>query len=532
VTDKPAQKPSPQTNVANAALLVMSLLALAKVVGVIDDLVKARVFGTSADLDAFIVAGGLPELINTVIAGGALAAPFIPVLAGYLSADDQEGAWRLASGVVNLAFGVTALLAALAALLAPWLVAHVIAPGFAPDQQALTAGLMRLTLLSTLIFSVSSVIMSILHAYQHFLLPALAPILYNLGIIGGAVFLARPLGVWGLAVGAVVGSALHLLIQVPGLLRYRARWSPVLGLGDPGLRRVLRLMGPRVLTLGVIQLNTLVAVRLASQLSEGSVSALNFGWRLMQMPETLIGTAIATAVFPTMSALAVQGRSAELRRTLTAALRATFVMGLPAALGVSLMGRPLIEMLFRGGEFGGASTDAVLAALGGYAVGLVGHAALEIVSRAFFARQDTRTPLLVATLAMGLTVTLSLILRGPLGHTGLALANSLGVSFEVGLLLWLARRPLGGVDGARLWRTFGLALLAAAVMGLALVGLRGCWPLSTSGLVRQALLLGAGLFLGALTYLVAAWLLGLDEIRTLRRFVVSRASVKWQRVVK
>jgi putative peptidoglycan lipid II flippase len=495
----------------------MALLGVAKVVGVVDDLVKARVFGTSAELDAFIVAGGLPELLNTVIAGGALAAPFIPVLAGYLNRDDEQGAWRLVSSVVNLAFLSTAVLAALAALLAPWLVERVIAPGFAPDQQALTAGLMRLTLLSTLVFSISSVSMSTLHAYQHFLLPALAPILYNLGIIGGAVFLARPLGVWGLAVGALAGSLLHLLVQVPGLLRYGARWSPVLGLDDPGLRRVLRLMAPRVLTLGVIQLNTLVAMRLASELSEGDVSALNFGWRLMQMPETIIGTAIATAVFPTLSALAAQERLDQLRDTLSAALRAVLVLGIPAALGISLLGRPLIELLFRGGEFGQTSTDAVLAALGGYALGLVGHAALEIVSRSFFARQDTRTPLLAAALAMLLTAALGLGLRGPLGHTGLALANSLGVSFEVGLLLWLARRPLGGVDGPRLLRALTLAALAAGVMGLALLGLDHGWPLSTQGLLRQATFLSAGLVLGSVVYLVAAWLLGLDEIRALWR---------------
>ena len=514
---EPTEPPNPQTNVANAALLVMALLAIAKVVGVVDDLIKARVFGTSADLDAFIVAGGLPELLNTVIAGGALAAPFIPVLAGYLNQDDHEGAWRLTSSVVNLVFLTTALLAALVALLAPWLVAHLIAPGFTPDQQTLTAGLMRLTLISTLVFAISSVVMSVLHAYQHFLLPALAPILYNLGIIGGAVFLARPLGVWGLAVGAVVGSVLHLLVQAPGLLRYRVRWSPVLELRDPGLRRVLRLMGPRVLTLGVIQFNTLVAVRLASDLSEGSVSALNFGWRLMQMPETIIGTAIATAVFPTLSALAAQERTRELRDTLLAALRVTLILGIPAALGLALLGRPLIELLFRGGEFGGASTDAVLAALGGYAVGLVGHAALEIVSRAFFAQQDTRTPLLVAALAMLITVALSLVLRHLLGLSGLALANSLGVSFEVGVLLWLARRPLGGLDGPRLLRTLVRAALAAAAMGLALVALNGWWPLSTDGLVRQALFLGVGAGLGAVTYLLVAWLLGLDEIRTLAR---------------
>jgi putative peptidoglycan lipid II flippase len=515
------------TNVTRAALLVMSLLAVSKVVGVIDDLVKARVFGTSADLDAFIAAGSLPELLNTVISGGALAAPFIPVLAGYLSRDDPQGAWRLSSSVLNLAFLSTAALAAAAAFLAPWLVRHLIAPGFAPDQQALTAGLMRLTLLATLIFAVSGVVMSILHAHQHFLLPALAPILYNLGIIAGAVFLARPLGVWGLGLGAVGGAAMHLLVQAPGLVRYRARWRPTLGLRDPGLRRVLRLMGPRVLTLGVVQLNVLVAVRLASDLSAGSVSALNYGWRLMQMPETIIGTAIATAVFPTLSEMAARGRVAELRELLSAALRVVLVVGLPATLGLALLGRPLIELLFRGGEFGGASTGAVLAALSGYAVGLVGHAALEVTARAFFARQDTRTPLLVAVLGMIVTVALSLALRGPLNHTGLALANSLGVTAEVGLLLWLARRPLGGVDGPRLRHTFVRAALSTAGMGLALAALVARWPFSTQGLLRQAVFLGTGAALGAAVYLLAAWMVGLNEMRVAwQRFERSARSLR------
>lgn len=513
-----------QNNVASAAVLVMSLLAIGKVVGVIDDLVKARVFGTSAELDAFVAAGGLPELLNTVISGGALAAPFIPVLAGYLSRDDRRGAWRLTSNVVNVAFLATAVLAALAAAFAPWLVKHLIAAGFTPDQQALTAGLMRLILLSTLIFAVSGVAMSILHAHQHFLLPALAPILYNLGIIAGALFLARPWGAWGLAVGAVVGSAMHLLIQVPGLLHYRARWWPVLSLNDPGMRRVLRLMGPRVLTLGVVQLNMLIAVRLASDLGEGRVSALNFGWRLMQMPETIIGTAIATAVFPTLSEMAAQGRTSQLRDTLSATLRAVFVMGLPAALGLVLLGRPLIELLFQGGRFGGASIDSVLAALSGYAAGLVGHAALEVGARAFFARQDTRTPLLVAVLGMVITVVLGLSLRRPLGHAGLALANSLGVSSEVGLLLWLARGSLGGLDGPRLRSAFLRATLATVVMGLALSGLSAWWPLSTDGLAGQALFLGVGLSSGVIVYVVAAWRLGLDEIRTLGRIVWRRGA--------
>jgi putative peptidoglycan lipid II flippase len=504
-----------QTSVANAALLVMFLLAVGKIVGVIDDLVKARVFGTSSELDAFVAAGGLPELLNTVISGGALAAPFIPVLAVYLGRQDREGASRLTSSVINLAFLATALLAVLVAGSAPWLVKHVIASGFAPEQQALTAGLMRLTLLSTLVFSVSGAVMSVLHAHQHFLLPALAPILYNVGIIAGTVFLAGRWGVWGLAVGAVAGSTMHLLIQLPGLLHYRVRWVPVLGLQDPGLRQVLRLMGPRVLTLGVVQLNTLIAVRLASGLSGGSVSALNFAWRLMQMPETIIGTAIATAVFPTLSALAARGRTSQLRDTLSAALRAVFVMGLPAALGLALLGRSLVELLFRRGQFGSASADAVLLALSGYAVGLVGFAAVEVAARAFFARQDTRTPLMAAVGGVMVTAALSVTLSRALGHAGLALAASLGITFELGMLLWLAHRSLGGLDAVRLGRTFLRAGLAAAVMGLALAALKAWWPLAGAGLVGQAVFLGTGLVVGVVVYLVAAWCLGLEEIRAL-----------------
>jgi putative peptidoglycan lipid II flippase len=297
---------------------------------------------------------------------------------------------------------------------------------------------------------------------------------------------------------------------------------PILGLNDPALRRVLRLMGPRVLTLGVVQLNMLVAVRLASDLSAGSVSALNFGWRLMQMPETIIGTAVATAVFPTLSELAAQGDTDQLRQTLSATLRAVLAMGLPATLGLVLLGRPMIELLFRGGQFGGASTDAVMAALSGYAIGLVGHAALEVSARAFFARQDTRTPLLVAVMGMVVTTALSLSLRRPMGHAGLALANSLGVSSEVGLLLWLARRPLDGLEGSRLSHTFVRAALASVVMAFALIGLKAWWPFSAAGLFRQGLFLGSGLLLGMFVYLIAAWRLGLDEIRALRQMISRR----------
>jgi len=521
-TPEPTQLRDSRKRIASSALLVMSLLAVGKAVGVIDDLVKARIFGTSAELDAFVAAGGLPELLNTVISGGALAAPFIPVLSQYLSRSDRAGSQRLISGVINLAFLATAALATVAGLFAPWLVEHVIASGFSPSLQALTVGLMRVTLLATIVFSVSGVVMSVLHAYQHFLLPALAPILYNIGIIAGAVFLAPAWGVWGLAFGAVAGSAMHLLVQVPGLVRYGVRWLPVLDLKDPGLKQVLRLMGPRVLTLAVVQLNTLILVRMASRLPSGSVSALNYGWRLMQMPETIIGTAVATAVFPALSEMAAQGQTRQLNDTLSAALRAVFVMGLPAALGLILLGQSFIALLFQGGEFGSASAGAVFAALSGFAVGLVGYAGVEVVARGFFARKDTKTPLVVTALGLVLTVGFSLILRGRLGPAGLALASALAILFELVMLLWLTDRVAGGLNGKRLLVTVGRAAIATAIMGLALVGLNAWWPHSANGLFGRAVFLGVGILVGMAIYLVAAWCLGLDEVRALGRIVMRR----------
>ena len=438
-----------------ATLIVAAGFSVSKFTGVLDDFIVARAFGAGNDLDAYYAAFGLPDLLFTLIAGGALAAAFIPVFTGYLTSGDREGAWKLASSVINVAFLITLAMAIMAALIAPWLVRWFIAPGFNLNQQLLTAELMRIILISTAIFSVSGIAMSALQANQHFLLPALAPVMYNLGIIGGAMFLARPftltmpwgiqihlqpikeLGVYGLAVGVVVGALMHLLVQVPGLVRFGARWSPSFSLSDRGLRRVLVLLGPRILGLGVVQLSTLITYNLASRLGTGAVTGLALAWRLMQMPETIIATAIGTAVFPTLSELAAQSRHSDLRTTMHKALGAILLLTVPATVGLFLLRRPLAGL-----AFGRGNADIVAYALQFYALGLVGHSALEVAARTFYAQQDTRTPLFVAAGAMLVTVTASLALMRPLSYGGLALGNAIGFTVESGTLVWLMERRL------------------------------------------------------------------------------------------
>jgi len=438
-----------------SALIVAAGFTVSKFTGVLDDFIVARVFGAGRELDAYYAAFGLPDLLFTLIAGGALAAAFIPVFTGYLTSGNREGAWKLASLVINLAFIVTLAVALLATLIAPWLVCRLIAPGFAPEQQLLTASLMRLILISTAIFSVSGIVMSALQANQHFFLPALAPVMYNLGIIGGAIFLTRPftlnipqgtqihvqpvlaLDVYGLAVGVVIGAAMHLAVQLPGLLRFGARWSPHFSLTDAGLRRVLVLLGPRILGLGVVQLTAVITTSLASRLEAGSVTNLAFAWRLMQIPETIIATAIGTAVFPTLSGLSAQHQLVELRATMRKALGAILMLNMPAAIALIVLGQFLAGL-----AFGRQNAEAVAFALQFYALGLVGHSALEVAARTFYAQQDTRTPLIVAAGAMLVTVTASLALMRPLGYGGLALGNAIGFTVESGILVWLMERRL------------------------------------------------------------------------------------------
>ncbi len=450
-----------------AALIVGGGFLGSKIAGFAVDLLLAKMIGAGADLDAYYAAFGLPDLLFTLIAGGALASAFIPVFSTYLSRDDRSGAWKLASAVINTAFLVSLVTALVLAILAPWIVSQTVGYGFTVEQQQLAANLMRVILIGTVVFSISGIVMSALQANQHFILPALAPVMYNLGILGGVIFLAPRIGVWGPAIGVVVGAVLHLLIQVPGLIKYHAQWTMRLGWSDPDLRRVIKLMLPRIAGLGVVQLAAVVATSLASTLSAGSITALNYGWRVMQLPETLIATAIATAAFPTLSEYASRGQFTELRATLSSTLRAILLLTVPATMALLILGRPAVQLLFERGKFTSDATDLVTFALQGYAIGLIGQSTLEVCARTFYAQQDTYTPLYVALAAMAINITFSFILKNVWGVGGLALANSIGVTCEVLGLLIILRRRLRGVDGRRIARS--ILKFAAGSIGMLIV---------------------------------------------------------------
>jgi putative peptidoglycan lipid II flippase len=536
-------------HLARSTLIVMFAFATAKAISLGQTFMIANVFGVGAEWAAYVTANRIPELIFTLIAGGALAHAFIPTFSGHLAKDDHTGAWKVASHVINTVFCFTLLVSIVVFFLSPWLVANVVAPGFDETTRAQTAALMRILLLSTLIFSVSGIMMGILQSHQHFLLPALAPIMFDVGILIGVIFFLPVMGVQGIALGAVLGAALHLGIQIPGLVMFKARWSFELGLRDPELWRVFRLMLPRVAGLGVFSLNFLVMNNIASRLGTAPVAALDWGWRLMQIPQTLIGTAIGTVIFPTLAALSEMGDEDGKRQAMSGALRVILVTSIPAAIGIIFVGRPLISLLERG-AFDTTASALVYSTLSFFALGIVVHSALEVVARSFYADKDTLTPLWAALIGAGINFALAFVLSGVItvsanGHFnriaaqfpqlgltpdvgnvgGLALANSLGTAAEVLLLLWVLRRRWHGANEDALTRTVLKTLAASLVMALAIVIVNALWNaagLADRGLVFTVAQIALETGIGLLVFLAVTYWLRLEELQIVINAVLRR----------
>ena len=468
--------------IARAAGTVMAAMILSQLFGLAAKSLLAGTFGTAAESDAFIAANRFSEILFNLVAGGALASAFVPTFTGLLTQEDRDGAWRLASAVANVVTLVLTGLAVLAALFAPLVVRYILAPGWNatdPQKEQLAAELLRIQLPAAVIFGLSGLVMGILNAHQRFLYSALAPAMYQVGWIFGLAVLAPTMGVYGLAWGVVIGAALHLGLQLPFLFRLAGRrYLPTLGLNFPPLREVIRLMGPRLISVAVTQLNFLVNTALATLafMPEGSLISISLAFTLMIMPQAAIAQSIGIASLPTFSAQAARGRLDELRTSLGAALRGVLLLALPASLGLILLRVPLVQLIYQHGEFDTRSTELVAWALLWYAAGLVGHSLLEVVTRAFFALKDTRTPTIVTSIAMGLnlvfSVTFSLLFNaiGWLPFGGLALANSLATFLEVGTLLVLLRRKAGGLGGRQVLIALGKGGLAAVGMGLCLAG--------------------------------------------------------------
>lgn len=428
------------SRIARSFLLVGSLFAADKLVAMVRQILIGQTFGVGLQLDAFNAANNLPDMIFALISGGAMAVAVIPVLTETIDREGRAAAWALFSRLANWAFLITAMLAAGLAVFADPFVAHVVVPNFDAEHQALTASLMRLDLLALMIFSISGLVMGSLQAQKHFLLPGLAPILYNVGLIFGVVVLVPAYGIFGLAYGTILGAAMHLAIQVPALIRHGFRWTPSLDWRSPGVIKAATLMGPRILTVGAIQTIFIATDNFASGLGIGAITALAYGWLILQVPETVLGSALGTVLLPTLSEMADRGQYAELRRMIRRAAGLTLAMTIPVvAIGIPLM-EAAVRLVFEGRAFTAEGSAMVSAAARIFLLGLPAHALVETAVRAFYARQDARTPLWTALATAAVFISLCFLLTPHIGYLGVATSNTVAYSFEAVLLFILLRR--------------------------------------------------------------------------------------------
>ena len=511
--------------IARAAGTVMFAYILSSIINLARGIVILRAFGTGMENEAFWAANRVSETLFSLVAGGALASAFVPTFTAFLAKKQSDKAWKLASSIINLVLVLISILAILAAIFAPRIVRYLLAPGFVDDPEKfnLTVQLLRIILPSTVIFSISGLVMGILNAHQSFLFPALAPSMYSLGMIFGVVFLSPQMGIFGLAWGVVLGSLLHLLIQLPKLLRLGGKYSAIFGMGNPAVRQVGILMLPRLAGVAVVQINFWVNTNLASRYSEGSVTGLTYGFTLMLMPLMLIAQAIATASLPTFSAQAALGKLDEMRNSLSAAIRTVLLLSLPAAVGMILLRFPLIRLMYENGTtFTSQSTELVAWALLWYTIGLVGHSLVEIISRAFYAMQDTKTPVLVGVAVMSLNIILSLILgplflkMGWLAIGGLALANSIATGLESIILLIIMRKRLKGLEGAKIFQLSWKIVLAVSAMGVVI------WWMVNNLRATDGLVLLISVVMGVVIYALGLLVFKVGEFTALTRMVVGK----------
>jgi putative peptidoglycan lipid II flippase len=510
---------------ARAGLIVTVAFALSRILGYLRYVAIAAAVPDAQQLDAFFAAFRIPDFLFQLVAAGALSSAMIPVVAGLLANDEAARAWRVVSSVTTLMLGTLAILAAVVLLLAPGLVA-TITPGFDQAELDLTIELTRIMVLAPLFLAAGAVATSVLNARGRFGAAAMAPLAYNLGIIAGAIVLVPVFGVAGLAIGVVIGAAGHLLVQVPTVRRIGVRLRPRVDLGDPQARHTLVLMAPRALGLGATQVVFLVMTSLASTLAAGSIAIFNFAFAILQIPIGVIGVPLGVVLLPSLSRQAATGGLDAFRHLLVRGLSMlAWVMLAITALGIALS-QDTVELLFGFVGVGQAALDQTAATLAIFLVGLTAHSLIAVLARAFYALQDTATPVLAALVAVGVNIVAAAVLIGPLGLNGLAVAIASAAWLETLTLVVLLRRRLpalglGHVGGVML-RTAIVAFLGGVVAFAVdqwLISLFGVDPGVLRLIVRMAIATAAG----GLVILVGSLALRIEEPRLIVGIVVDLA---------
>ena len=515
VSERDWGRQRPRSSLARSAGIVAGAFVVSRILGLVREVVLARQFGTSEEFSAYVSAFRIPDLLFLVVMAGAFGSAFIPVFSGMLGDGEDAAAWKLASVVLNIAGAIVIVAAALAWIFAVDLVRYVVAPDASVRAQQITVECMRILLLSPIFLGFGIAAKGILEGQDLFTLPALAPIVYNTATILGAILLGPKVGVYGVAIGVVVGAVGFLLLEIPGLVRSGMRYSFSIDPRTPGVGEVGRLLAPRLVGQAAFQLNFIVVTNLAWRTGEQSVSALNYAWQLMMLPHGVLALSVSTVILPTLSRLWQAGETAAFRATLGNALRPLLFLSLPAAVILLAFRSSIVQTLFQTGAFSAESTALVAAPLSFLAAGLVSYALVEALTRAFYAMHDTRTPVVAGLIIIVVNIALGTALLDRMGYLALALALSVSTTVEAMILAAVLRMRLGGVSSrTRDW----LLQVSAATTATALVAAALAGPLAeattpgTGPRLQQIVVFIFAMAVVAAVYLGCAWILRIPEL--------------------
>jgi putative peptidoglycan lipid II flippase len=502
----PAEAPqsanTKQTSVARSAGIVSIAVMFSRVLGLIREQVFAYFFGAGFLYDAYVVAFRIPNVLRDLFAEGALSAAFVKVFTDYQIEKGEKAAWHLAGLVINALAVVMSVICIVGILFSRQFV-DLVADGFSPEKAALATTLTQIMFPFILLVALAAVAMGVLNTKGVFGIPASASTVFNIVslIVGLALAYLLSGGGWlgspdasgvppapaqwaiiGMAIGTLIGGAFQFLMQIPSLFKVGFRFLPLLSFTDEGVKRVMSLMAPAIIGTSAVQVNVLINTFFVSGI-EGAQGWLSYSFRLMQFPIGLFGVAVGTAAIPVLSRLAKEGKIGQFRDTLSSSINLVFLMTVPAACGLIVLGEPIVRLIYEHGKFDSKATLMTSFALAGYSAGLAGYAAIKVVSPAFYAMNDAKTPMAIALASIAVNAVGSYFFREWLsqygvtpdtphgyGHVGVALATSCVALVNFAALMWFMRRKIGRLNGRLIAAAFFKVAVAAAIMSAVCYG--------------------------------------------------------------
>lgn len=509
--------------ITGAASIIGGATVLSRIAGYGRDATIAYIFGAGLYADAFFMAFRIANLLRRLVGEGALTSSFVPIFTEELHLRTKESAQELLSKIFTLFFLILITVTALSMIFSKEIV-YLMSPGFAEDPVKfdLTVTLTRIMFPYLIFVGLMAIAMGALNSVKHFAIPAVSPLFFNLAIIA-SIFALVPLfstPIYALAAAVLIGGFVQCVIQFPFLKKFSLMPRPIFNFKDPAIRKILLLMGPAAFGVGIYQLNIFVTMWFSSQLPEGAVSYLYYAGRLMEVPLGIFGIAVATAALPSLSEHAAKKEWEQFRSSLSFAMRIINFVCIPATVGLFILSYPIIDVLFRRGEFGTAATAGTAVALYYYALGLVPVSTSRILSSVFYSLKDTATPVYAAVAAFVVNVVLCYLLIKPLGHGGLALATSISSAINAAILLIILKRKFGHFEGRLILTSAAKSLAAAVVMGATIYLLVSLVNGMGMVILTGAIIIGCGL--GVIIYILLAKAFNTPEVAFLKGILLRR----------